>query len=251
MKHPPVLCYLVAISHQLPLPWYACSHTAHSENCWGWKGPLEMTWTHLLLQACSAGAGCPRISPAGFWISPQPDTPKLCWATCADISKPSQINKREFFHVGRVLPTFQCVTVTFPSDTGQHWEVSVSTSLFLTIIDMIPPNFSRLESWSSLSLSSIWEILQLFNHLLVNWTCSSMFTSFHFSPLSLNATLTLAFLSPAPLLDSVSLFLTGYLSLLLPHSFFLSMFEFYQEFILTDLVPVLLDFLHVRIDNFF
>lgn len=53
-----------------------------------------------------------------------------------------------------------------------------------------------------------------------------------------------------PFLDSVSMFLIGHLFLLPPLLCFLSMFEFYQNFIFADLVPPLFDFLHVRIDDF-
>lgn len=81
------------------------------------------------------------------------------------------------------------------------------------------------------------------------WRPHNWSLHYYFSPLSLNATLGLSFLSPTPFLETVSLFLMGYLSLLPPLSFF-SVFEFYQEFMLTDLAPPLFDFLHVRIDNF-
>lgn len=163
------------------------------------------------------------------------------------------INKRWFFYAGMVFPAFQCVPVAFASVIGQHWEVSVSISLFLTIRDLYaliwsPPKLLQAEEFqlsqpllyvrdtSDLSSSSCSSVFSSpFYWRPQNWSLS-----FFFPPFSLNAALALVFLSPTPFLDSISLLLTGHRSLLLPLSFCFSMFEFYQEFILTDLAPPLI-----------
>lgn len=111
-----------------------------------------------------------------------------------------------------------------PPKTSLGWTVPVSQPLlYMRATSDLSSSFC-----SSMFISSFY------------WRPQNWSLSFCFSPLSLNTTLALVFLSPTPFLDSISLFLTGHLSLLLPLSFFFSMFEFYQEFILTDLAPPLI-----------
>ena len=68
----PFYCYTANfIMPEMPLKGYFCN--TELQNHRGWKGPLEITWSNLLLKQLPT-AGYTGKCPGRFWLSPEKDT---------------------------------------------------------------------------------------------------------------------------------------------------------------------------------
>lgn len=60
-----------------------------SQNGWGWKAPLELTWPNLPAQAePTTKADCLGPCPHNSWLSEHMETPQALQATCASAPSP-------------------------------------------------------------------------------------------------------------------------------------------------------------------
>jgi len=59
-----------------------------SQNGWGWKGPLEVTWSTIPAQAGPPTTSCPRPCSYSFWTPPKLETPQPLRATCSMLGHP-------------------------------------------------------------------------------------------------------------------------------------------------------------------
>lgn len=60
-----------------------------SENGWGWKGPVEVTWSNLPAPAKpTTKAGCLGPCPDDSWVPAHMETPQPLQAACASAPSP-------------------------------------------------------------------------------------------------------------------------------------------------------------------
>ena len=69
-----------------------------SQNCRGWKGPLEITKSSPTLQSRPPAADCTDRYPNRSWISPKKESPQPPWAAFSSAPSPSSpLLWRSFF----------------------------------------------------------------------------------------------------------------------------------------------------------
>lgn len=111
---------LKMLSYQLPV-WmnYRSYYMIESQNIWGWKGPLDVTWPILL--ASSWTTYSPGPCPDPLWVSPRIENPKpgnLCQGSvCLTVIK-------LFPSIQREPPVLQFVPISSGPINVQQWEKS-------------------------------------------------------------------------------------------------------------------------------